>query len=81
MCHGMFFHVFATNFFRAFKAREIMISDEIYEMDAQCTARGGRLWPGCLVQEQEGHGLCDCCQATILDLMLSWTWFQEKPRS
>ena len=52
VCHGMFFHGFSTNFFRAFRAHEMMISDE---MDAQCTAPGGRLWPGCLVQEQEGH--------------------------
>ena len=51
------------------------------KMDAQCTAPGGRLWPGCLVQEQEGHSFCDCCQDTILDPMLSWTCFQEKPRS
>ena len=78
VCHGMFFHGFSTNFFRAFRAHEMMISDE---MDAQCTAPGGRLWPGCLVQEQEGHSFCDCCQDTILDPMLSWTCFQEKPRS
>ena len=77
----MFLHGFSTDFFRAFRAFEMVILDEIYEMDAQCTAPGGRLWPGCLVQEQEGHIFCDCCQDTILDLMLSWTFFQEKPRS
>ena len=50
----MFLHGFSTDFFRAFRAFEMVILDEIYEMDAQCTAPGGRLWPGCLVQEQEG---------------------------
>lgn len=69
---------FSMVFPRAFRAHEMMISDE---MDGQCTAPGGRLWPGCLVQEQEGHSFCDCCQDTILDPMLSWTCFQEKPRS